>query len=220
MKLTHITLKTSKLKELEHFYGQLLNMPILERKETAFTLFVGDSTLTFEMSEEDAHYHVAFCVNYKKYDKLIDKMTSITPKLRDIDGKNRFMSDIWQREQIYYYDPAGNNIELLPDINQEKRRCGDHYTWSHIQEIGIPVRDVSMFKKEINFIKSDFQSESDQFAFHGDKDGVFVLVKEDREWFPTKKKSVIFPISIEIEEKIEDYQNVTHPYVIKTKKNA
>lgn len=212
MKIKHITLQTNKLVDMKNFYTKQLQMDLINETDDSFTLNIGASTLTYNLNDDHSFYHIAFCLNDAIYDDFIEKLSENHSKLQDKNGNAEFSSQIWQRKQIYFHDPQGNVIEFMPSIEE---RTGTESLWSHIQEIGMPVQNVQLFRSQLHPINSVFNSESNTFSFFGDKEGVLVITKVSRPWFPTVRKSEVHPIAVVVE--AESPLNVTFtdlPYTI------
>ena len=217
MKILRIVLETGNIEKMKKFYTEILEMPIVRAKESFFTVRAGNTHITFQHSSTDEAplYHFALRTNLSFYEymfmKLIEGNVSILP---DSEGN---LSGYWKGKQVYFNDPDGNIVEILEreiPLNEET------HGWVDVCEIGFPsesVEDMSEFLSPINNVNP---AESDTFRFYGDELGTFVLVKENRNWYPTDRPATIHPIVVEVEG--DYYQVLKHsslPYTVKVKRS-
>ncbi|AQQ54797.1 VOC family protein [Planococcus lenghuensis] len=192
MKIRHIYLETDRLSELKAFYRSLF--PVIEEGKTHFTLLAGDTAMTFTLAGGHAFYHFAFGLTEEKYRRTVQLLDESISRLQGKNGEEEFMSGQWKRKQVYYRDPAGNLIEVM----RHPGRPG-------LLEIGLPVRNVPDFIEEVTkHIPTSYSAESEMFAFLGDGNGVLVVTKEGRPWFPAGIPSEIHSIILKIETGIEE----------------
>ncbi|WP_152392406.1 VOC family protein [Paenibacillus guangzhouensis] len=196
MRIKQLKLRTTKLHEMREFYLTFLQMPLLEQTTTSFTVRAGNTMLTFEQGTEDPFYHYAFIVNAANFDELLGRIPTFTPLLVDNEGETLFFSGLWQRSQAYFKDPQGNILEILPSTEMYP----PDQTWIKVQEIGVVVADINDLITVIQNVKNIYMNTSDRMAFYGDEEGVFVLVKAGRHWFPTNEPAISSPIEVLIDE--------------------
>ncbi|MFD2444765.1 VOC family protein [Bacillus sp. CGMCC 1.16607] len=187
MEIKHLYLKTNKLSELKKFYQDLLNFIVIRENHFSLTLRLENIFLTLENTKEDTFYHFAFGINELLYPILMEKINQSIEPIKDSDGQQEFESGLWKRKQVYYYDPQGNIIEFLK--NQDTR----------ILEIGMPVSNINSFINSLQSINNIYKQASDNFSFYGDENGVFVITKVGRPWFPTQLACSIHPIKVEVD---------------------
>lgn len=192
MKLQKVTLTTSKPEELLAFYTQVLHMPLIESTPRSFAVSVGEATLAFQRAEQKPFYHFACGIAERAFDSYAEAIRQRGIVLRSKDGQEVMQSYTWKGKQLYFADPEGNILELLAFSTEAKT------DWLSIQEVGMPVPDVAAFAASLAPIPSEFEAESEVFRFYGDQDGVLVLVKANRPWYPTDRGATIHPIAIEL----------------------
>ncbi|WP_128896762.1 VOC family protein [Longirhabdus pacifica] len=129
--------------------------------------------------------------------------------------RNEYNKDIFEGDMhggckhFYFNDPDGNNVEIIfPYVQKD---------WS-VNEIGMPSNHVSAFAAFLEEGLADtFQHKGELFRFYGDEKGVFVLVHDERPWFPTKHIAQSYPIHIVVSGKKDTtLQHPTLPYPILT----
>jgi len=113
----------------------------------------------------------------------------------------------WHAKSVYFFDPAGNIVELIArfDLQNESDESFSSKQFLSISEMGIvfPEKEIQNRTGEIlnqsrlgYFLK---QAPMSQFKVVGDDEGLFIIVTENRNWYPTSKPSGIFPMEIVFE---------------------
>lgn len=205
--MKRVTLKTFHMNEMAAFYSSVLLLPILEQTAERFCVKAGTTAVCFEKSSSPAFYHAAFAIASDSFAQCYARLQEQGCLLRDSDGEELFTSPTWQREQIYFEDPDGNIMEVLAIALPEKgeQQDGRGLAWLRLQEVGMPSPDLSVLASSFTGITNQFSAESESFRFYGDREGVFVLVKEGRPWFPTDRPATIH---LELEGEKGDIINV------------
>ncbi|MGE5704188.1 MAG: VOC family protein [Clostridia bacterium] len=192
MKIEKVTFVTSKLEEMKSFYTEVMRFPLKEENADSFTVEVGQSLLSFAETTEPVFYHFAFAITESGFDAFLQRIMGRAALLPDSSGELVLHSNMWKGRQIYFEDPERNILEVLSFPKESSQE------WLAIQEVGMPSDDVHKLAQRLDdSFANEFASESDTFRFYGDREGVFVLVKERRHWFPTDRPARIHPIHVE-----------------------
>jgi len=209
MRVKKLILQTCYLKTLREFYSSFLDLPIEEISEKEIIVKMGSSDLIFvETREANPVYHFAINIPANKIEEARNWLKGRINLL----WMNDYNSDVadfvdWHAKSVYFHDPAGNILELIArfDLANESDEPFSSRGFLCISEVGL------VFKKEIFELKTsqllhDYslayfskQPPQPQFRAIGDDDGLFILVPEDRHWYPTKKPAGIFPMSLQFE---------------------
>lgn len=211
MKIARLTLQTSKLKDMLSFYHELLQMPLLESSDHSFAVAVGNTILAFEQMEEKPFYHFALGMAEAAFDHFADVIKDQVTVLVGKAGEAVTRSYTWKGKQLYFEDPDRNIVEILSFPSEEAA------PWLSVQEIGMPVPDIAHFARGLTPVETEFSPESDSFCFYGDQEGVFVLVKERRPWYPTDRAATVHPIRVEVVNPCEficEWKNDQLPYQV------
>lgn len=195
MKIKQLKLSTNHLEEMKTFYSEVLQMPVIRESDTSFAVSAGDSILSFENNPQHVFYHYAFYVDELHFSRVLDTIQAHTPLLQDEAGQTEFFSGLWQRRQLYFRDPQGNILEILPSAERSVRPDG----WIRVQEIGLPLDSIDELRTRISDIQDEIGRALDTIAFYGNQYGVFVLVQEGRAWFPTEEAAIASPVEVVIE---------------------
>ncbi|CAN5571999.1 hypothetical protein BH10BAC3_BH10BAC3_16860 [soil metagenome] len=109
------------------------------------------------------------------------------------------------QKSVYFLDPAANIVELIArfDLNDH---VTEQFSSSHIRnvsEIGVvfPAKQfketVEDFMQQYGLVYFEKQLPLPQFTAVGNDEGLFIIVPENRAWFPTKNtKSGLFPLQV------------------------
>lgn len=204
------------MEEMKHFYTDVLEMDLIHESSISFTVIAGTTKITFEQQSALPYYHICFRSGFKFHDYMFNKLAERSLLLSDKDGG---YSMFWQGKQAYFVDPDGNVLELLerPFTHDEDYTPDD---WFDVGEMGLPVENVQEMRHFIKeFINDDAKEVSDTFSFYGDNDGVLVIVKEGRPWYPTDRKAEIHPIRMVVSgEANTKLIHPNYPYEIIVKK--
>ncbi|WP_405105408.1 hypothetical protein MHH28_21560 [Paenibacillus sp. FSL K6-1217] len=195
MKIRQLKLSTNHLEDMKIFYSEVLQMPVIQESGSAFAVSAGESIISFENNLQHVFYHYAFYVDELHFSSVLDKIQTHTPLLQDEEGQTEFFSGLWQRRQLYFRDPQGNILEILPSDERSALENG----WLRVQEIGLPVDSLDELRSRISDIQDEIGRASDTIAFYGNEYGVFVLVQEGRAWFPTEEAAIASPVEVVIE---------------------
>jgi catechol-2,3-dioxygenase len=183
-----LTLNTHDIDGLYAFYVEKWGFPLLEKSAERLSIRIGASTLTFvrDMTRQ-WRYHFAFNILPPHMEQAEAWLKSHTDLITYNDNALIEQSPLWEATSLYYRDPAGNIGELIA-----RRRLADngasHFDVTQIQnicEIGIPSHDVLSLVAEYNALGIPaFGSGGDTFSAVGDDNGLVIVVKWGRIWFP------------------------------------
>ncbi|KQX15381.1 hypothetical protein [Flavobacterium sp. Root420] len=196
MKLEYIQLQTNNIKETELFYKDVLDLKIMEKGLNSLIIQIGSSVLKFiENPEFDSIYHFAFNIPENKLEEAIkwcaDKIDLIL-----IEDKRVIANfETWNANAIYFYDNNGNLLEFIARHDLDNFQIKEFSSKSilNISEIGIVHEDPMELGEQLieshdlMFFEKNFNSET--FAAMGDDEGLLIIVKPNRNWYPTQTPS-------------------------------
>lgn len=211
MEIKRVILKTSGLDQLTAFYQLLLELPVEQHNLTETTIRVGATSLLFQKTENtDPFYH--FAINIP-CNKITEARAWLQRKL-ELIWMDDYKSDVadfvnWHAKSVYFFDPAGNIVELIArfDLDNKTDQPFSPGQFLSISEVGIVFKAEELEKhtgaliKRYNLDYFDKQPPLPQFKAVGDDSGLFIIVPENRNWYPTRKASGIFPLSVEFDHK-------------------
>ena len=184
-------------------------MPVTEPGDSHFIIQTRDTKLIFDEAnnvQTDPFYHLAFNIPSNKIREAYEWLKERTDLLWIEDYKSH-IADFknWNAKSVYFLDPAGNIAEFIAraDLNDV---VDEPFLSKHIRsvsEIGLVFPEES-FKQSIEKIMKDHQlayfakqPPLESFCAIGDDEGLFIIVPENRSWYPCKDKPAgIFPMQI------------------------
>ncbi|RXY99650.1 VOC family protein [Fictibacillus sp. S7] len=204
MKIKEVILRTCCMEDQKNFYHDVLGLPLLKsRLPGSLRIAAGDSVLTFLEGTEESYYHFAFTVPDNQFSQAKKWASALVP-LNTVEDKDEIYFTNWDAHACYFYDPAGNIVELIArhTLNNGTEHPFTSRDILNISEIGMPVDNVKQaadhLKKELNL--NIYHNDSASFAPLGDADGLLILSDKKRNWLGSGKKANIYPAEIILEE--------------------
>lgn len=114
MKMFELRLKYNDLTQARAFYHDVLNLPVLESTADMLVLQAGNTRLVFEHENGwQGKYHFAFEIPENQIDEAAAWITG-KATLATLNGQTIFNSSArWNANMVYFYDLAGNILELI-----------------------------------------------------------------------------------------------------------
>jgi hypothetical protein len=186
------------------FYKDILDMQVLSACDDEVTFAAGRTKLCFRNSEKLQHpvYHFAFTIPANKLDEAF-RFVSSRVAVMDVppSGKIADFSN-WDAAAFYFYDNNGNIVEYIARYSI-RNQIGESFDGSKvyaISEIGLVTENVPALLEDIaaRFDVPVFAKQPPQqrFAVMGDDEGLFIVVENERPWYPTQVKALSFPTGI------------------------
>lgn len=190
VKITQLTLLARDLAAQRHFYGEVLGLPVRAR-EGAVEITTGATTLTFERAPVgwSGVHHFAFNIPENQFAEAKQWLSERAPLHRDVAGRDEFDFRDWNAHAVYAFDGDGNIIEL---IARHGLRNGSSQPFGAgslrcVSEIGIAVPDVRALVAQLHQqegLPIYDGANSAVFSAVGDEHGLFIVVAEQRLWYP------------------------------------
>jgi hypothetical protein len=209
MKIKKLDLQTTYLKTLQEFYSSVLELPVYQPGETKIKIKTRDSDLIFtETTTGEPFYHYAINIPANKIEEAKAWLSNKVQLLWMEDYKNDIADFVnWHAKSVYFYDPAGNIVELIArfDLGNSASEPFSSSQLLSLNEVGVVFTDEN-FEEEVRSLEHSYslsyfdkQPPLPKFRAMGDDHGLFVIVPEHRNWYPTDKPSEIFPMSVEFD---------------------
>jgi hypothetical protein len=208
MLIKKLVLQTACLQTLKNFYASALELPA-QITGTDLEIRAGETQLIFtESGEAEPFYHFAFNIPANKIEEAKNWLKPRV-KLFWINDSQSEIADFvsWNAKSFYFSDPAGNILEFIArfDLKNERAESFSSGQLLSVNEIGLVFKEKELDEKT-NELLSNYQlqyfskqSPLPQFRALGDDEGLFIVVPEHRNWYPTAKPSAIAPLKIEFE---------------------
>ena len=193
------TFYTDKLKAMKRFYGNLLELDIVESTESMFTVRIGESELTFKHSDRPAFYHYAINIPGNQFSMMKYWVQDRVTFNRE-EGRDEVYFPSFDADSMYFEDPAGNVVEL---IGRRKRDLFGDLTkesFLNISEVGVVTPFVTEVGEQLQDLGIPLRNGTDvnpgDLNFLGRGDTYIVLVPPGRRWYFSKKGSETFPLEL------------------------
>jgi hypothetical protein len=208
MRIKKLVLQTAYLQTLKEFYSSILELPT-KFTEDGLEIQVGSSCLIFRDSgETEPFYHFAFSIPANKIEEAKNWLKSRV-KLFWINESQSEIADFvsWNARSFYFSDPAGNILEFIArfDLKNETAESFSSRQIISVNEIGLVFKEKDLDERT-NELLHNFQLQYfsnqpplPQFRALGDDEGLFIVVPEHRNWYPTATASVMAPLTVEFE---------------------
>lgn len=199
MNILELELLTDSITETELFYNDVIGLETILKTNSSVSFTAGSTKLTFRSSENlKPVYHFAFDIPNNKLQEAfawIEKKTGIlevVPPEKIADFYN------WNAKSFYFYDNNANILEFIArfSLDNTSEKPFDGSLVLSVSEIGFVSKNVSKLSDEMSnkYDLSIFpkQPKLDKFIVLGTDTGLFILVEENRDWYPTHQKAKSF----------------------------
>ncbi len=214
MELRKLKLYSKDISAQFDFYKNVLGFEVDFFDKNKISISAGKTQLIFEEEKQSNFiYHFAFLIPNQKLDQAIIFLEKKGIELLKREGEKIIYFGTKENHTgraIYFFDEDGNIAEFIERASLELEAENDFniHQVIKINEIGMPVDDpMEVSRQLINQYKIqliDLHHLNDSFCWVGDYNGVFIVVKNGRNWLPTKlaAQSNGFWVEFESSEKI------------------
>lgn len=199
MKILELELLSDDILKTEVFYNEVLGLKTISKEDSSISFNAGSTKLTFRPSiNVKPVYHFAFDVPNNKLLEAFDWIEKKTEIMYVIPPEKIADFYNWNAKSFYFYDNNGNILEFIArnDLDNATQKAFDGASILSVSEIGLVSKNVVVQCDEL-FDKYGLTAYSKQpklnkFIVLGTVTGLFILVEENRDWYPTDKKSKSF----------------------------
>ena len=212
MDILKLTLSTADLKSTKEFYNNRLGLAVINEQETSVSFSIGNSVIQFQQSTTKALYHFAFNIPQNKIAEALQWCLANQFQMLPFQSENLVDFPNWNAQSVYFLDNNGNILELIArhDLNNATAEPFIVTQLLGVSEIGLVVDDVLQFCSEINAKYGipyyEKQPPAPDFSVMGDATGLFIVVPQNRKWFPTTIRSAKFPLQVSFRQNQSVYQ--------------
>lgn len=218
MLLKEIILQTKNIDQIYAFYKNTLQLEVIKMDSKTISIAAGKTTVIFRETNniEEPFYHFAFNIPYNKIEDALQWVKDKVELLWIEEYKSCIAEFTnWNARSFYFIDPAGNIVEFIARFDLHDEAADEPFSSKHIRnisEIGI-VFDAEQFDINISSMLQQYQLEYfakqpalKHFRAIGNDEGLFIVVPENRNWYPTNISSGIFSLSIVFENNNSEYR--------------
>jgi catechol 2,3-dioxygenase-like lactoylglutathione lyase family enzyme len=222
MQITFLELPTKDLQRQRDFYADLLELPV-SLAASRLEVRAGKTSILFQQAAPDfgGAYHFAFNIPENQFRTAKEWIENRVALLQDENGEDDLTSERWNTHSLYFMDAAGNVLEFIARQNLKNAADGnfDSNQILNVSEIGIASHDVIGFADELcrRLNTSVFNQEPEEnFTAIGDDNGLLIIVKRDRIWFPNSGvPAKLLPIKVIGDTNGKEWELRGHPYLIR-----
>ncbi len=223
--ILELRLATDRLPEIRDFYLNTLAFPLLDETFDSLTMGAGETRLVFGRGDA-ARYHIAFNIPENQFADAKRWVMERVPLLR-IQDNDEIHWSAWNAHALYFFDPAGNIMELIARHNLPNAANEPFNSRSIRQasEIGLAVANVQQaverLRAELGVGVFD-AGDGETFTALGDDYGLFIVVKQGRAWFPTADQLADFyPLGVTLRGAADKHLTLPDlPYRIEVKQTS
>ncbi len=205
MKIISLELQTSQPAKMKAFYTEVLGLPLISEDEQQFSVQAGHSTISFSIvpDKPETPYHIAFNIPANRIMEAANWLYDRVAFLYAPGATSPVVKhESWEASALYFYDAEFNLLELIAHkaTPASEAPFGPEQLIG-LAEVGLPVADVPAFGNELRekLGLPQWKSGSAQFEAIGTESGMFIVVQEQRPWFPTQNPAVALPTRVEIQ---------------------
>jgi catechol-2,3-dioxygenase len=207
MKILELTVQTAALEPQSTYYGAVLGLPVLEHSPSQIAFQAGETRLVFEKAADSANkrYHFAFNIPENQLDLAKTWILERAPLLKSGDGADTFHSQGWNSDGVYFCDPAGNILEFIARHTLDNARAGEFTNRNilSVSEIGLATENVQALAAQLceNLGLTVYDGAgSETFTAVGDENGLLIIVRQGRQWYPNLVTPAEFlPLRVKVE---------------------
>ena len=193
-------MQTHGLKEQALFYGETLGLDTRIIAGTQVLVRAGATELVFTQADENQHclYHFALNIPENQFNTAKKWIAMRADLLADENGNTTIDFGNWNSHSLYFKDAAGNILELI--ARHDLKNAGEQFKILSVSEIGLGTQDVlaliKTFQEKTGLLAYKDES-SESFTAAGNADGLFIVVKQGRIWYPnTGVPAQLLPVRV------------------------
>ena len=194
MILKQIEIRTTNLNDIANFYQSILKLPAEKIDKNSINVSIGESSLKIiEVKHKSKPiYHIAFNIPRNKLQEAINWSMN---RIQLIKKENEVLiSDFesWNANSVYFFDTDKNLLEFIArqDLKNEELNEFNSNQILNISEIGIVKNEPYVYGEELiqkyNLNLFEKNKNNEVFTALGDDNGLLIIVKNRRNWFPTE----------------------------------
>lgn len=204
MRLSEVELLGRDLDGQRRFYGEVLGLEaVLEAGRLAVR--AGRTRLLFSPEPDPRDgplsQHLAFNVPPGQFGEARGWVSERANLLPDASGETVFFSQDWNARMLYFEDADGNILELIARHTLNGAFPDAPFVPGSllgVSEVGVACPDPGELAGRLEGLGLiRYRDSSPDFIPLGDEEGLFILVREGRPWFPTAQAARPWPLRAE-----------------------
>jgi catechol-2,3-dioxygenase len=193
MQITELHLLTNDLNATREFYQEKFGLSLLTVSKDAIAFQLPQSVLFFHAAVvKNPQYHIALSIPCNLAAASLEWLKDKAELIPVEEGQYLADFQSWNAESVYFFDNNRNIMEFIGrrDLHNASKESFGPRTILGISEIGLVTPDVAatclQLQKTYGTGYFPRQRPGKHFAAAGDDEGLFIVVTEQRNWFPTE----------------------------------
>ncbi len=186
----------------DEFYRALLGLKT-SRVDGTLHVSAGWTEMVLTPGPQPGVQHIAFTIPRNRFAEAKRWPIGRLTLLRTDEGDEFEGPTLWNSRSLYFEDPDRNVLEFiirreLPNDASGAFSGGDILG---VSEVGVPVADVAAFRDaaRAELGLEPYCQGGATFRPIGDVNGLLIVVKRGRAWFPTDLSALDMPLEVTIE---------------------
>ena len=213
MEIRELSLFSNNIDKQEEFYKNVLGFHCLRKSDNLLEIRTKENKLIFEKTNKKLFYHFAFLIPTRSLESAISFMEEKHITLLQCEGKSIIRwSDTFSGSSFYFYDKDENIVEFVerPILNYQSSSDFSIDSIIKLNEIGLSVLNPKKMAEELmtkyGITPSNKNRINNQFCWTGDYNGVIIVVKKGRNWFPTERPGITNDFTIKYFDSGKEYK--------------
>ncbi|MBN8233880.1 glyoxalase [Halobacillus kuroshimensis] len=203
MLIEKVMLDTRPLKDMKHFYEEVLGFKERESEENQLTIEAGRSTITFQKVEEgNPFYHFAFDIPADQFQVAKEWVKARTPLLKEED-QDEVAFEHLQACAFYFQDPAGNIVECIarrtaPQSDGQPFSIESLQKVSEMSFVAVDAGQGGEVLERLNLIEREKRPIRPHLLnFMGEKEdeSFLLLLEPGRKWLFSDQMAEVYPVT-------------------------
>ncbi len=211
MRLSEVELVGRDLDGQRRFYGGVLGLEAV-MEDGRLAVRAGRTRLLFspdpDLQDGPLGQHLAFNVPPGQFEEARDWAASRVDLIPDSSGETAFFSQDWNAQILYFHDADGNILELIARHTLNGTFPDAPFgpgSLLGVSEVGVASPDPGELAGRLEglgltrYRDPPLENTVADFIPLGDEEGLLIVVREGRPWFPTAQPARSRPLRAEME---------------------
>ncbi|NIG55496.1 VOC family protein [Chitinophaga sp. Cy-1792] len=203
MKITALEIISNDINKAIHFYHEILGFELVASSPEKAVVKIGHTLFTLKHDNQaKGVYHLAFDIANNHLEEALHWIAAKMPVVKDKDHNEITGFPAWNAKSFYFYDQEDNLLELITRYDQHSHNSQpfDQHAIIGINEVGISPAAPLVLAEDLvsNHGLSWFAKgpKLEEFCVVGDEEGMFVISRAGRNWYPTDKPAGHIPLRV------------------------
>jgi catechol 2,3-dioxygenase-like lactoylglutathione lyase family enzyme len=218
-----VQLETHRLDAQKEFYACHLGLPLVAEQADRFAVQAGATVLEFVETEpgNEPCYHIAFNIPENQIEVALVWVRERAPIPLKRDGESIYEFETWRAQAFYFFDPAGNLLELIARHTMENasREAFGPGSFLCVSEVGVATEEVRATSialieaLELKCYPDPSTQPGEDFQALGNENGLFVVARRGRTWLGSDRSAQTFRSKVQTTKSVQLQLTDTHAII-------